>query len=58
MRKAANLWTPGWLTHLLLLGCGAALILHGNAEQGTTFIVGASIIGVIRQLERARTRNT
>lgn len=54
MADAPETWVGGWLTQVMLLAFGAAALWMGRPEQATIFIVGASIVGVIRQIERER----
>lgn len=48
------LWVSGWATQALLLLCAAVLLWNNIPEQATSFIVGAAVIAVIRQIERDR----
>jgi len=49
-------WVVGWSMELMLFVGGAVLLWHGAAQQGSTFIVGATIITVMRAIERDRRR--
>jgi hypothetical protein len=49
-----ELWTSGWLTQLGLLGLAVFMLAAGKPERSEPYLVGSLVIGVMRQLERAR----
>ena len=53
MRKA-HMWVGGWLTQIMLLAFAASAITLDRLDAAVTFVVGSSIIGVIRQIEKER----
>lgn len=49
-----KIWVSGWMFQSGLIIASAVLLWNGRPEQGSIFIVGAMVIGVIRQIEKER----
>lgn len=47
-------WVDGWLSQLLLIACCAVALWFRQTTPATIYVVGAVVIGVIRQIERTR----
>lgn len=55
-RKTNETPVPGWLWEFILIALGIYAYYH-NQPDASTYVVGAIVIGVIRQIERNKPLN-